>query len=191
MQCQTFWIYIVWYWIFLYFYKHPWELCSGETIWSFQGLLFFNGVRAAFRVGIIWLHYRDNTLLSTLPDAPWIRRFPLWLVGTWTLPGPMNWGLFPPVLLCGFSPASGGVPHACTGQYAGKAPEGALQISEAILSWQPFLPVLNPGTPCLWISCLHWTPSLFSTWGDCHALPGLLFLNCCLETLSRQSVRTW
>lgn len=66
------------------------ELCSGETIWFFQGLLLFGGIRAAFSVAVIWLNYRGSTFLSTLPDAPWVRRFPVWLVGGWTLPGPLR-----------------------------------------------------------------------------------------------------
>lgn len=86
--------YLVEYCIFLYSYKYFCDLWyviwkqfeSSFSSFCFYALLF--RIRATFRTNFLLCWY--NTLLSTLPDNPWVWRFfPVWLMATQTISSPM------------------------------------------------------------------------------------------------------
>lgn len=189
MRCQTFWTYIAWCWILLYFYKCSWALFWGNNL-IFQGLLLLGEIRTAFSLGIIWPYYRGNTLLSsTLPDAWELDFHSEW----WDMDSPRPHESFEDCSLqffcVGFLQPQVVSSYACADQYSGGHSRRTLCRSLKPLSqYSPFLPYSS-----FWfylsryIPCPSWNSSFFSSsWGDCQALCVFLFLSCYLEVLSRQ-----
>ena len=73
------------------------ELYSGKQLnylgpnWSFWVLLYdlLGGFLAMLSLGLIIPHLWDKTFLNAIPTSLWIMSFPVWLVGTSSIPNPV------------------------------------------------------------------------------------------------------